>query len=307
MAKELSKSKKLASKTLFEAFKILKEAGGQMRGFDVIEAIKKRLSFDEWETHRYEATGYIRWESILHFFTIDAVKAGYMQKTKGIWILTKEGEESMKLGAVELLENASKAYRKWKNEKIVTEPDTIKEKLLEDDTAIEEVVEQNQAAKLEQFEELAYKGIKEFIESKNPYEFQDMVAALLQAMEYYTPFVAQKGRDGGVDIIAYKDPLGVSTPRIKVQVKHYPSTPITPDDVRSLKGILHSENEIGLFVTSGTFSKEATRFAREASLHIKLIDGSEFIELWRSYYGKMKDENKNLMPLQSIYFLGTNE
>ena len=40
---------------------------------------------------------------------------------------------------------------------------------------------------------------------KNPYEFQDLVAALLRAMGYYTPFIAPKGKDGGVDIIAYRD------------------------------------------------------------------------------------------------------
>src|SRR5215207_4436442 len=98
MAKEVGKSRKLASKVIFEAFKVLKEAGGSMKGYDVIESIKNRLQFDEWETHRYEKTGYIRWQSIMHFFTIDCIKAGYMQKNKGTLILTPEGEEAMKSG-----------------------------------------------------------------------------------------------------------------------------------------------------------------------------------------------------------------
>ncbi len=39
-------------------------------------------------------------------------------------------------------------------------------------------------------------------------------------MGYHVPFIAPPGRDGGVDAIAYKDPLGTVAPRIKVQVKH---------------------------------------------------------------------------------------
>ncbi len=54
----------------------------------------------------------------------------------------------------------------------------------------------------------AREGIRQFIASKSPYEFQDMVAALLRAMDYHTPFIAPKGKDGGIDIIAYLDPLG---------------------------------------------------------------------------------------------------
>ncbi len=35
-----------------------------------------------------------------------------------------------------------------------------------------------------------------------------MVAALLRAMGYYTPFISPRGKDGGVDILAYQDPIG---------------------------------------------------------------------------------------------------
>jgi predicted Mrr-cat superfamily restriction endonuclease len=57
--------------------------------------------------------------------------------------------------------------------------------------------------------------LDEWAKSKNAYEFQDLAAALLRGMGYYTPFVAPTGKDGGVDIIAYRDPLGTVSPRIK--------------------------------------------------------------------------------------------
>ena len=108
-----SKSQQIAEKTIFAAFKILKEAGGEMRGKDVVDEIRATVSFDEYESHRYEKTGYIRWESIMHFYTIDCMKAGFLRKHKGNWILTDEGEKAIKLGAEKLLQTATKLYREW--------------------------------------------------------------------------------------------------------------------------------------------------------------------------------------------------
>src|SRR5689334_13183123 len=111
--KELSLSKQIASKTIFEAFKILKAEGGQLPGRDVVDRIRKQLTFSDYEKEVYEKTGYVRWESILHFYTVDCIKAGYLRKSSGIWYLTPEGEAAMKKGPVELLKLVSDAYRKW--------------------------------------------------------------------------------------------------------------------------------------------------------------------------------------------------
>ena len=140
-----------------------------------------------------------------------------------------------------------------------------------------------------------------------PYEFQDMVAALLRAMGYFTPFISPKGRDGGIDIVAYQDPLGAKSPRIKVQVKHRPDYSVAVSDIRALTGLLNKDGDIGLFVTSGDFTSESERFARDSHLHIKLIDFDTFIDLWKQFYDKFNDEEKNWLPLHPIYFLGSNE
>ena len=106
----------------------------------------------------------------------------------------------------------------------------------------------------EQIEQLADDGLRARINSLNPYEFQDVVAALLRGMGYYTPFTAPRGKDGGIDVEAYRDPLGTQSPRIKVQVKHRPASPIGVQDVRQLMGLLQKEGDVGIFVSSGGFS-----------------------------------------------------
>ena len=159
---------------------------------------------------------------------------------------------------------------------------------------------------LDLLESDAREGIRRYMVSKTPYEFQDMVAALLRAMGYHTPFIAPKGKDGGIDIIAYVDPLGAQTPRIKVQVKHKPETTIGASDIRALLGVLRA-GDIALFVTSGPFSQDAKSTGTNSREFIRLIDGDEFIEMWQEYYDKMSDEDKNMLPLKRISFLGNND
>ena len=303
--KLISLSKQTASKSIFAAFEILKSAGGQLPGKDVINKLRETIDLTEWEKQIYEKTGYVRWESIFHFYTIDCIKAGYLRKNKGVWYLTDEGDKAISLGAIKLLDSATKVYKQWaiQNKQQKTDitkgsPETIE---------IEQNPNQEQKANLDIVEEQAIAGIKEFIKAKNPYEFQDLVAALLRAMKYHTPFISPKGKDGGLDIVAYNDPLGATAPRLKVQVKHRPDSSVPVDDIRSLTGLLNKDGDIGLFVTSGYFTSESERSARESHRHIRLIDIDTFISLWQEFYPAMTDEDKNRLPLQPIYFLGSNE
>jgi restriction system protein len=297
-----SKSKKIAEKTIFAAFKILKDAGGEMRGKEVVDKIRETIEFDDYEKHRYEKTGYIRWESILHFYTIDCIKAGFLRKNKGMWILTEEGEDAMKLGQEKLLSTATKIYREW---------DAKRKKYKEDEEDDIEEIEsdkgQAQKALLNQYEEDANTGLRNFIIKKNPYEFQDLVSGLLDAMGYHISDIAKRGHDGGIDIIAYIDPLGTKQPRIIVQVKHRPNDSVSSDEIQKLAGTLKRTSDVGIFVTSGQFSKPAMQEARESREHIELIDFDRFIELWVEYYSKMTDEQKNMLPLHPVYFLGSND
>ncbi|GAB0157498.1 hypothetical protein CHRYSEOSP005_27760 [Chryseobacterium sp. Alg-005] len=309
MSKDLDKlapSKQSAAKNLFATFEILKQEGGQLLGKQVIEKIREKNDLTDWEKEVYEKTGYVRWESILHFYTIDAIKAGFLRKNKGIWYLTEEGEKAIGLGPLKMLETASKLYRTWASDK----KENASLKITEasgDPIELEENKTQSQKANLDLLEEQGIAGIKDYIRSKNAYEFQDMVAALLRAMGYHTPFISPKGKDGGLDIIAYNDPLGATIPRLKVQVKHRPDSSVPVDDIRSLTGLLNKDGDIGLFVTSGSFTSESERSARESHRHIRLLDINNFIELWQEFYNKMEDEDKNMLPLHPIYFLGSND
>ncbi len=298
--KAKSKSYQTASKTMFAAMTILSKNGGSMPVRELMLEVEKTVVLSDWEKEVLENTGNIRWQSIMHFSSVDYVKAGYLLKKKGHWTITPEGEEVIKLGAEKMQDKAQQQYREWRASKErAIEPQTTATEETEDPVK-EAIIE------LENLEEQANNGIRDYIRGKNPYEFQDMVAALLKAMGYYIQSVAPKGKDGGVDVVAYVDPLGAQTPRIKVQVKHRPDAVIGASDIRALLGILRS-GDIALFVTSGTYSPDAKNTAANSREFIRLIDGDEFIEMWQNYYDKMSDDDKNMLPLKRISFLGNNE
>lgn len=296
MAKEFSKTFLIAAKCMRAAMQILHKNGDGMPSRQLMNEVGNVVNLSDWEKETTSKGG-IRWQNVYHFTSVDYVKAGYIIKKNGAWYLTPEGEAVLTKPDTEVQELAMAAYRKWKEEHKVV--DTTQEDLEEDAT-------KENILNLEELEETALNGIREYIRKKNPYEFQDLVAALLRAMDYHTPFIAPKGKDGGVDVIAYVDPLGATTPRIKVQVKHYPDTPIAAKEIRSLVGILR-DGDIGLFVTSGSFSPAAKQEAITSKEYVKLIDGDELITLWQQYYTKMSDEDKNRLPLRYIAFLGSNE
>src|SRR6185437_2614466 len=103
---KLAKSKALAVKVIHAALSALKDRGGELPGREVLAEVERRVKFDEWEAQRYEKSGYVRWRSILHFFSIDCIKAGFLIKKKGIWFLTPEGEAALALGEIGLLKAA---------------------------------------------------------------------------------------------------------------------------------------------------------------------------------------------------------
>lgn len=47
-----------------------------------MEELSKRVSLDDWAKGILEKTGNVRWQSILHFYSIDLIKAGYLLKKK---------------------------------------------------------------------------------------------------------------------------------------------------------------------------------------------------------------------------------
>lgn len=281
------------------ALSILDENEGSFPARDLFPILEKRLNLSEYELARYEKSGYVRWQAVVQFYSIDVAKAGWLKKSKGVWYLTDEGKQSLKMSPEAFILEASRKFKEWNQQREVAKP--IEEKA--DD---EVIIEESSTTKYNQAQENARVEIEEHIRNLNPYEFQDLVAALLRGMGYYTPFVAPQGPDNGIDIIAYRDPLGAEGARIKVQVKHRWETKVGTPEIAQLNGILR-EKEVGLVCSSGGFTRDAVREMRQSNNHIEKIDLDDLISLWEEYYMKLDEEDKSLLPLRKIAFLAPKE
>ncbi len=154
--------------------------------------------------------------------------------------------------------------------------------------------------------EVTEQSTKDFVFKKlskelKGYSFEDFVAHILNLIGYNTR-VSPKGGDGGIDIIAFKDELGIEPPIIKVQVKSHDAD-ITPDKVQALYGNINTNaanSEYGLFVALGSYSKKAKEFANSKP-NLRLIDGDELIGLILKHYEKLDSKYKAIIPLKNIY------
>jgi restriction system protein len=281
-------------KTLFS---ILKAHPDGLPAGQALESLESQVKLTTYEAGIYQSTGTRRFENIVRFATVDCSKAGWMLKHKGTWTVTESGLSAFEKfkDPAEFYREAVRLYGKWKSAR-------SDEPLAQNDDFIPATEEKTASVTFEQAEEQAWGEIEQYLRSMPPYDFQDLVADLLRAMGYHVGWISPPGKDGGVDIIANTDPLGTRPPRIKVQVKRVGQR-VDTDGLKSFIAIIN-EDDVGLFVSTGGFTRDAETFARNQERRkITLIDSERLIELWIEFYGKLDDKARTRMPLTPIYFL----
>lgn len=141
--------------------------------------------------------------------------------------------------------------------------------------------------------------VVDILRHMDAYRFEHFVAGLLTAMGYRATATVASG-DGGVDVIASRDPLAIEPPIIKVQCKRTVST-IGGPDVQKLAGALaHGGSELGLFVTLGSYTSDALHLERTRQ-DLRLLNGTQLIDLVFEHYDQLDSEWKRLLPLRRVY------
>ena len=265
----------------------------------VLETLQSVVPPTDFEKQDYPGRpGTRRYEKTVRFATIAPVKAGWLVKNKGLWTITDEGRSAYKRYSdpYELTREAGRLYQQWKEQQPSDTPDEE-----EYATQAAEV-----AASSEEAEESAWSEIEGYLGSMNPYDFQQLVAGLLVGMGYHVSWVAPPGPDRGIDILAHVDPLGITGPRIKVQVKRV-GDKVDAKELRSFFAVL-ADTDVGLFVSIAGFSKPAEDEARnQERRRIMLVDLRRLFDLWVEHYERIPEQYRRLLPLKPIYFLSVTE
>lgn len=238
-----------------------------------------------------------RYPKHVRFASISPVKAGWLVKNKRQWSLTDDGRAAYAsfTDPEAFQREANRLYFSWKKGQPEQEPS--------EDEAPGDVA----TATFEEADEAASADIRDYLSRMPPYDFQNLVAALLKAMGYHVLWVAPPGPDRGIDLIAHNDPLGTSSPRIKVQVKRQADTKIGREGISSFVGTLGSQ-DVGIYVSAGGFTPEAEREARsQEQRRLTLIDLVRLVELWIEHSPKLDDADRQRLPLKPIYLLAPSE
>jgi restriction system protein len=280
------------------AFEFLRDHLDGMPAREVIAHVERSVGLTPFEQSFYPSNPNLRrFEKIVRFSTISSVKAGWLVKDKGRWILTDAGRAALDQyrSPEAFMREAVRLYREWRRD----QPDREEEDELDSETP-------GPATTLEEAEESAWAEIEAHLSRLNPYDFQNLVAGLLRGMAYHVSWVAPAGPDKGVDIIAHKDPLGVERDRIKVQVKRR-ADKISVVEVRSFLAVL-GENDVGLFVTTAGFTADAEAEARtQERRRIMLLDGKRLFDLWVEHYDQVPKDQQSLLPLRQVHFLAPSD
>lgn len=282
-------------------FEILLAHPDGMRASAALLALADAVEMTEYEAGDYESGGR-RFEKIVRFATVDCVKAGWLLKEKGVWSVTQEGAQSFQTipDPEQFYRKAVQLYWKWKRAQPAAN-------VADDEDDIEGAVEKSASITLEKAEESAWGEIEAFLAAMSAYDFQKLVGNLLDAMGYHVGWIAPPGKDGGVDLIAFTDPLGTRSPRIKVQVKRNSnSSKIDVVGLRSFMAVL-GDDDVGLYVALSGFTKDAEWEARQSNRRLTLIDAVRFVELWTEHHSKLDDVARQRLPLRPVWFLAGEE
>lgn len=274
-------------------FEVLIEHPDGLPAKDVLQTVANRVTLSDFEKADYpNRPGIRRFEKHVRFASIKAVKAGWLLKKKGDWILSEDGRSALKkyTDPEQFEREAGKLYRRWADAR----PESPDAEADEPEVSAE--------ATIEEAEENAWREVERHLTSMPPYDFQRLVAALLTGMSYHVAWIAPPGKDGGIDILAHTDPLGTSTPRIKVQVKRQQAK-VTVEGLRSFLAVL-GDQDVGLFVSTGGFTSDAESEARhQEKRRVTLVDLEALFDLWTEHYDRIEEKDRALLPLRSVYYL----
>lgn len=276
-------------------FSVLRNHPDGLPAGQAIREVEKRVTLTEHEAGHYASSGDRRFEKIVRFSTITCVKAGWLVKERGRWYVTAQGTKAYEAytDPETFVRKSVELYKAWEK----SQPDAEIEKEVDPEEARDSA-----GITLEQADEQAWGEIERFLHAMPPYEFQELVASLFRAMGYYIGWVAPPGKDGGVDIVAFADPLGTKPPRIKVQVKRLDGK-VNVDGLRSFMAVLGND-DVGIFVNAGGFTKDSDDEARnQHSRRLTLIDLERLVDLWKEHYSKLDEASRQRLPLQPVYFL----
>ena len=121
----------------------------------------------------------------------------------------------------------------------------------------------------------------ELLLGMDPAQFERLCQRVLRELGFVNVEVTGRSGDGGIDGKGVLRIGGVLSFHLLFQCKRYRGS-ISPSQIRDFRGSLVGRADKGLFITTGTFTREATREAqRDGASPIDLIDGTQLMDIMK--------------------------
>lgn len=177
---------------------------------------------------------------------------------RGVWSLVSTSVDFKKLDRKEIV-------------RAVRESD--KSTVIQSDTS-DEAVEP-----IEILEELAWhQQLHKLLLSLDPSAFERLAQRLLRESGFVQVQVTGKSGDGGIDGVGIARINGFLSFHVLFQCKRYQGS-VSSSHIRDFRGAMQGRTDKGLFITTGTFTRDAIKEAtRDGAPPIDLIDGEQLVQ-----------------------------
>lgn len=155
------------------------------------------------------------------------------------------------------------------------------------------------------FDPSAWKSeLLEAMLAMDPSAFERLTKRLLREAGFSSVQVTGRTSDGGIDgtgVYSPSSPSLISFP-VVFQCKKYQGS-VGPSLVRDLRGAMSGRGDKGIFVTTGSFTREAQAEAsRDGVPTVELIDGDRLCDLLKEFGLGIEVENIERVSVKSEFF-----
>ncbi len=181
---------------------------------------------------------------------------------RGIWIIVPEKREATKIDPQEVIKTVRAEIKKQKE--LVQKEDAIKD---ENEVEIPDETE-------------SWRNTLHHLltQELSPDGFERLTKRILRESGFVQVEVTGRSGDGGIDGKGIMRLSGLLSFHVVFQCKKYQGS-VSSSDIRDFRGAMIGRADKGLFITTGTFTRDAVREAtRDGAPPIDLVDGDHLAE-----------------------------
>jgi len=252
---------------------VLEELGGSGRAGEVTELVVERLNIPEEELNETIKSGASRIKNQIQWARLMLVKTDHLDSSeRGVWSLTEKGAKS-NLTQHDLLDLYDKR-KQWAKE--YRKSRELKQQEVSVDASVSDEPEDDEG-----FSDVDYRiELLNILKSLPPSGFERICQRLLREAGFEQVTVTGRSGDGGIDGIGICQVNAFVSFKVLFQCKRYQGS-VGPALVRDFRGAMMGRADKGIILTTGNFTKEATREARRDGVPpIELVDGEKLVNMF---------------------------